>query len=60
MAVDAVSFWLKPSGFFDQNPFSMQRPHRRATATPATPDRQESCTPAPSRVASSDVAAEGR
>jgi primary-amine oxidase len=20
MAVDAVSFWLKPSGFFDQNP----------------------------------------
>ena len=20
MAVDAVSFWLKPSGFFDRNP----------------------------------------
>ena len=30
MAVDAVSFWLKPSGFFDRNPVAGRRPDNQA------------------------------
>jgi primary-amine oxidase len=30
MAVDTVSFWLKPSGFFDQNPSLDAAPTPRA------------------------------
>jgi primary-amine oxidase len=37
MAVDAISFWLKPVGFFDRNPALDVPPTHRHCQTEETP-----------------------
>jgi hypothetical protein len=40
-----VSFWLKPSGFFNQNPSLDAAPIERGEDAPAAPDRAHANCP---------------